>query len=109
MQNSLENSDPESKAVFGQAGQEVRAQRGWLTSETAVQLKIYGERGLNIWKKKHKNKDFYIKITPIKASLSSNLEDGFQASNFSDDSQSMDMNATRDKYQRWPIVEVAVS
>ncbi len=81
-------------------------QRGWLTSETVVQLKLFGEKGLHIWKKKHKGKEFFIKITPVNANK--NLEEGIQTS-FSDDSQSLDLLAARDKYQRWPLVEVAVS
>ena len=68
-----------------------------------VQLKFLGEKALNIWKKKHKGKEFSIKVTPVKANKQ-NLEDSF-----SEDSQSMDIYTTRDKFQRWPILEVAVS
>ena len=82
-------------------------QRAWMTHETVVQLKIFGENALNIWKKKYKGRDFFVKVTPVNANKS-NMEDSFQ-STFSDDSQSLDMNATRDKWQTWPIIEVAVS
>lgn len=94
-------------ASFGCRNEEgIMTQRGWLTNETVIQLKLYGEKGLHIWKKKHKNKEFYIKVTPVK--FDKHLGDsGFQS--FSDDSQSMDLCATREKFKRWPLVEVAVS
>lgn len=98
--------DVNREDIFGDVvSEESNSQRGWLTSDTVVQLKLFGEKGLNVWKKKHKAKDFYIKVTPVKGNRSS-LEESMS---FTDDSQSLDMNATRDKWQRWPIVEVAVS
>ena len=92
-------------AVFGHASDEI-FQRGWLTSETVVQLKLSGEKGLNVWRKKHQAKEFFIKMTPVKANKSP-MEDGVQSS-YSDDSQSMDISATRDKWPSWPVLEVAV-
>ena len=85
-------------AEFGNDSKDI--QRGWLTSETVVQLKIFGEKALNIWREE---KEFSIKVTPVKADRQ-NLEDSL-----SEDSQSMDLNGTRDTFQRWPILEVAVS
>ena len=73
-------------AEFGNDSKDI--QRGWLTSETVVQLKIFGEKALNIWREE---KEFSIKVTPVKADRQ-NLEDSL-----SEDSQS------------WPILEVAVS
>lgn len=83
-------------------------QRAWITKETIVQLKLFGEKALNIWRKKHNGKDFFIKVTPVKANKS-NMEDSTMHTSCSDDSQSMDFIATRDRWQQWPIVEVAVS
>ena len=37
-------------------------QRGWLINETLVQLKLHGHNVLQIWKKKHQSKDFYLKV-----------------------------------------------
>ena len=103
-----EVNDPSDEANFGYCnGNEKILQRGWLTNETVVQLKLFGANALNIWKKKYKSREFFIKVTPVRANKS-NLEDAVPSS-FSDDSQSMDMNSTRDKWQSWPIVEVAVS
>ena len=101
LQPFAEPCDSQTVAEFGNDSKDI--QRGWLTSETVVQLKFLGEKALNIWKKRHKGKDFYIKVTPVKADRQ-NPEDSF-----SDDSQSMDLNGTRETFQRWPILEVAVS
>ena len=97
----IDRCDPKTVSNFGNDTNDV--QRGWLTSETVVQLKFLGEKALNIWKKKHKGKELFIKVTPVKANKQ-NLEDSF-----SEDSQSTDLYSTRDKFQRWPILEVAVS
>ena len=98
-----ERCDSNVISTFGH--EDSRVQRGWLVNETVVQLKIFGDKALNIWKKKHKGKDFYIKMTAVNANKSTFGE--VPSSN--DDSQSMDLCATRNKWQSWPIVEVAVS
>ena len=97
------------EADFGycNGANEKAIQRGWLTNETVVQLKLFGDKALNIWKKKYRSCEFFIKVTPVKANKSNDARE--LQSSFSDDSQSMDMNSTRDKWQSWPIVEVAVS
>ena len=86
-------------------------QRGWLIHETLVQLKLHGGSALQIWKQKHKNKDLYIKVTPIETSRSSFHEGGALSSrqNSIDMEESTDISETREKRKNWPIVEVAVS
>ena len=86
-------------------------QRGWLIHETLVQLKLHGGSALQIWKQKHKNKDLYIKVTPIETSRSSFHEGGALSSrqNSIDMEESTDISETREKRKLWPIVEVAVS
>ena len=86
-------------------------QRGWLIHETLVQLKLHGGSALQIWKQKHKNKDLYIKVTPIETSRSSFNEEGALSSrqNSIDMEESTDISETREKRKNWPIVEVAVS
>ena len=84
-------------------------QRGWLIHETLVQLKLHQPSALNIWKQKHKNKDLYIKVTPLQTSQS-----GYEFSrrNSRQDSidmeESIDISETRATRKVWPIVEVAV-
>ncbi len=104
-----ERCDASRVAKFGCIDSEDNCQvlRGWLTEDKVVQLKVFGSKALNIWKKRHKNKDFYIKVTPVHANRSS-LDDSNTISN-NDESQSLDIMETRERYQRWPIVEVAVS
>ena len=88
-------------------------QRGWLINETLVQLKLHGQSALQIWKQKHKNKDFYIKVTPIKTSKSashlSNATTTPSRQNSVDMDESIDISETRSRKKLWPIVEVAVS
>ena len=85
-------------------------QRGWLIHETLVQLKLHGGSALQIWKQKHKNKDLFIKVTPIETSRSS-LGEGVTSSrqNSVDMEESTDISDTRAKRKQWPVVEVAVS
>ena len=101
LQSFAEPCDSQTVAEFGNDSKNI--QRGWITSETVVQLKFLGDEALNIWKKRHKGKEFHIKVTPVKANRQ-NFEDSL-----SEDSQSMDLNGARDTFQRWPILEVAVS
>ena len=72
-------------ADFGNELKEI--QRGWLTSETVVQLNLFGDKAFNIWKTTFKGKEFSIKVT------TKNLD----CYSISEDSQS------------WSILEVAVS
>ena len=101
-----ERCDASNVSRFGYIGgdsNDCKVLNGWLTDDKVVQMKIFGEKSLNIWKKRHKTKDFYIKVTPIRANRSGEDSNG----SLGDDSQSVDIMETRDKYQRWPIVEVA--
>ena len=38
-------------------------QRGWLTSQSIVQLKLFGDNSLNFWKSKFKGKKFCVKVS----------------------------------------------
>ena len=82
-----------------------KTQRGWLVNETLVQLKIHGHNVLQIWKKKHHNKDFYIKVTPIETSKANPTSPQCSF----DLEESLDISQTREERKVWPIVEVSVS
>lgn len=43
-------------------------QTGWLYQETLVELKLF-ENAVQIWRRKHKDKDFYVKVTPVDVKL----------------------------------------
>ena len=88
-------------------------QRGWLIHETLVQLKLHGgsTNSLQIWKNKHKNKDLYIKVTPIETRRSSlgNAATSCSRQNSIDMmEESTDISQTRANKKIWPVVEVAV-
>lgn len=76
-------------------------QTGWLGKETLVELKLY-EKAIHIWKKKHQDKDLYVKVTPVDVAVAS------QQSFSMDLEESLDINETREKNKVWPIVNVAV-
>ena len=38
-------------------------QRGWLTSESIVQLKLFGDNSLNIWKSKFEGQQLCVKVS----------------------------------------------
>jgi len=88
-------------------------QRGWLVNETLVQLKLHGRNSLQIWKKKHQNKDFYLKVTPVETSKAGGGGGGPAASfestggSFDIQEDSVDISQTREERKVWPIVEVA--
>lgn len=77
-------------------------QRGWLVNETLVQLKLHGHNVLQIWKKKHQNKDFYLKVTPVETSKGDPTSPPCSV----DQEDSVDISHTRDELKSWPIVEV---
>ena len=84
-------------------------QRGWLIHETLVQLKFHGGSALQIWKQKHKNKDLFIKVTPIQTSKANEGGDPLSSrQNSIDMDESIDIADTRAKGKVWPVVEVAV-
>jgi hypothetical protein len=83
-------------------------QRGWLIHETLVQLKFHGGSALQIWKQKHKNKDLFIKATPIETSKACLGNEGSSRQNSIDMEESTDIAETRAKRKVWPVVEVAV-
>ena len=78
-------------------------QTGWLTTETLVELKLY-ENALNIWKRKHQAKRFFVKVTAVDVKEAQNQS-------FSVDlpEESLDLHETREINKAWPIVNVAVS
>lgn len=77
-------------------------QRGWLVNETLVQLKLHGHNVLQIWKKKHQSKDFYLKVTPVETSKGDPTSPPCSV----DQEESVDISHTRDERKSWPIVEV---
>jgi hypothetical protein len=40
-----------------------------------VQLKLQGSKAVNVWKKKHANKRFFVKVTTINSRMSKGVSD----------------------------------
>ncbi|CAH1391360.1 unnamed protein product [Nezara viridula] len=81
-----------------------RIDRGWLTTETAVQLKLFNSN-LNIWKSKLKGKPMNIKITLINLSRANSIS---QEVNQADECLSLETMDLSDKIDNWPVIEIAV-
>ncbi|XP_014281827.1 glycerophosphocholine phosphodiesterase GPCPD1 isoform X1 [Halyomorpha halys] len=81
-----------------------RIDRGWLTTETAVQLKLFNSN-LNIWKTKLKGKPMNIKITLVNLSRANSIS---QEVNQADECLSLETMDLSDKIDNWPIIELAV-
>ncbi len=91
----LNNNDAASSAI----------QTGWLGTDTLLELRLY-EDALQIWKKKHADKELFLKVTAIDVELANQ---GRSMSLDIGDDVSVDIAETRDKQKSWPIVNVAVS
>ncbi|XP_014259991.1 glycerophosphocholine phosphodiesterase GPCPD1-like isoform X2 [Cimex lectularius] len=94
---------PAEVEVMGFYDNKEKLDRGWLTTETAIQLKLFGEH-LQIWKSKLKDKDIFIKVTPINLSRANSLTQPEMA----DDGLSLETMDISDKKEGWPITEIAV-
>lgn len=98
----LDMADPDSIHEFGFINtQESLTQCGWLTKETLVELKLF-EKPVQIWKKKHQNKNLFVKITPV------DVKEAGQQSFCSEMDESIDIAETRFKGKSWPVINAAV-
>lgn len=94
-------ADPDSIHEFGFINtQESLTQCGWLTKETLVELKLF-EKPVQIWKKKHQNKNLFVKITPV------DVKEAGQQSFCSEMDESIDIAETRFKGKSWPVINAA--
>ncbi|KAF6215207.1 hypothetical protein GE061_009959 [Apolygus lucorum] len=98
--NSPGGTEPD---VLGYYDHKEMISRGWLTTETAIQLKLFNNN-LQIWKSKLKNQRIFVKVTPINLARSSISQDMPSA----DDGLSLETMDISDKTEGWPVVEVAV-
>uniref|UniRef100_A0A0A9Y8A0 Glycerophosphocholine phosphodiesterase GPCPD1 n=1 Tax=Lygus hesperus TaxID=30085 RepID=A0A0A9Y8A0_LYGHE len=98
--NSPGGSEPD---VLGYYDHKEMISRGWLTTETAIQLKLFNNN-LQLWKSKLKNQKIFVKVTPINLTRNSITQDIQSA----DDGLSLETMDISDKTEGWPVVEVAV-
>lgn len=86
---------------FGVVDKVRRIQRGWLTEEVVVQLKLTGN-ALTIWRKKYDKHRLKVKVTPLVK------ESGYDRDSENNLEESIDLHEVRANHTRnWPIVEAA--
>lgn len=56
------NEEPSS---YGDYDNNVAIDRGWLTKETTIQLKLACNKPLTIWRPRYNNRSIFIKLTPV--------------------------------------------
>ena len=100
----LDRCDVSAVHDFGRTGpgRASLVQTGWLGLDTLVELKVYEPDSIRIWKKKHADKELYIKVTPVDVALAA------QQSFSVDLDESVDISETRMRNKAWPLVNVAV-
>lgn len=59
------SSYKEEPHSYGDYDNNVAVDRGWLTKETTIQLKLACNNALTIWRPKFNNRSIYIKLTPV--------------------------------------------
>ncbi|KAL7632490.1 UNVERIFIED_CONTAM: hypothetical protein RMT77_017203 [Armadillidium vulgare] len=108
--NETNTSCPEVQS-FGYINEYYKVDQGWLNKEYSLFLKL-GRSNLHndpiiLWKKKHKNKKCFLKVTPIDISKTSSIDPMMELP--TDDSTEVELMELRTKSKSLlPIVEVSV-
>lgn len=91
----MAEEDPYCKEIFGSLEGKERVDRGWLTSETLLQLKFF--HAPFTWKQRMKRRLLYVKVTPMNLKIPS-AGDSMAPHSFSafEDSLSSDTHDTRE-------------
>jgi len=88
--------------LFGTYDGETKVDRGWLSKETIVQLKMFNNP-VEMWKKSLRGKVLRIKVTPVDVVGVSSTNDTSSVCV----EESWDVQEVRSAVKYWPIVEVA--
>lgn len=94
------NSEPDT---FGFYDNHERVERGWLTTETAIQLKLFNNP-IEIWKSKLQGRKIYVKVTPVNLTRANSQENNCSI----EETLSLETMDLMDKEQNWPMTEIAV-
>nr|XP_018898262.1 PREDICTED: glycerophosphocholine phosphodiesterase GPCPD1 [Bemisia tabaci] len=101
------NENVESE-IFGSYDGQMVLEKGWLTSETVVQFKLYNNP-IHLWKKKLQNRKIHVKVTPVNLNRGGSVDlDNSQSESCQDEGLSIETMDLNDKTTNWPITEVAV-
>ncbi|XP_021926115.1 glycerophosphocholine phosphodiesterase GPCPD1-like isoform X2 [Zootermopsis nevadensis] len=91
--------------IFGLYDSGKMIDRGWLTTETVVQFKLF-ENPIQLWKRKYEGRKVHIKLTPLVLSKRKTLVQDMSVADIFD--ESMDTQDVAEEQDRWPIAEIAV-
>ena len=94
--------DPETVHDFVSAS----SQSGWLCWETLVELKLFEERAVHLWRRKHQDRALSIKLTPVDVDVALGMRMGSTDSMLE---ESVDVTEVRERKKAWPSITVAVS
>ncbi|XP_052128768.1 glycerophosphocholine phosphodiesterase GPCPD1 isoform X1 [Frankliniella occidentalis] len=106
----IKEQGPQQHVVdeFGHYDHYQRVDRGWLTTQTAIQLKLFNNP-IQMWKSKLQGVKLFIKVTPVNLTRSSSsVESVYVGENNLDESLGIDTQDGPQQTDNWPITEVAV-
>ncbi|XP_054282590.1 glycerophosphocholine phosphodiesterase GPCPD1-like isoform X2 [Macrosteles quadrilineatus] len=106
VESNISRMDAEPE-TFGFYQKWERVERGWLTSETAIQIKLFNQP-IEMWKPKLKNRPIYVKLTPVNLTKANTNSRPEMSPTALDETLSLETMDLADKQVTWPIVEVAV-
>nr|CAD7427126.1 unnamed protein product [Timema monikensis] len=89
--------------VYGHHAHYRKVDRGWLTTNTVIQLKLHGKL-LVFWKKKLEGRKMYVKVSPVNL-VRQQSQEGVSAIENID--ESMDTHDGPEEPDLWPIAEIA--
>ncbi|XP_067001505.2 glycerophosphocholine phosphodiesterase GPCPD1 [Anabrus simplex] len=91
--------------TFGYHNQITCVERGWLTSETVIQLKLFNNP-LQLWKRRYEGKRVYLKVTPVNLTQRSTSDSVLPFSESVE--ESVDTHDQNPSNNSWPLAEIAV-
>lgn len=105
----MDDGKVDSFDKFGFLDQNLRIDKGWLTSQTIIQLKFHSNP-LFFWKEKLKNRKTLVKVTPIDLTKKNNTDPLLTYESMDNNSLSLDtLDIGSASYDVWPITEICVS
>lgn len=91
--------------IFGLYDSCKMTDRGWLTTETVVQFKLF-ENPIQFWKHKYEGRKVHVKLTPLMLSKGRTLVEYTPAADVFE--ESMDTQDVGEEREKWPVTEIAV-
>ncbi|EEB13637.1 conserved hypothetical protein [Pediculus humanus corporis] len=106
--NTIDVGKIESFAKFGYFDQCYWVDKGWLTSQTLIQIKFHSHP-LFFWKEKLKTRLTFIKLTPVDLTKKNNADSILAYESVDNNSLSLDtLDIGSGSSDAWPITEICV-